>query len=110
MAKKVKESLENQDVEIVQPDTEKTSSKEKTDNKVKTVDKKSTNKKKTEPKKVGLGKRIKESISEVKKVNWPTFGKVCKQTGMVITVVLVCTLILFGMDRLLSWIFTLLAY
>jgi len=109
MAKKVKESLENQDVEIVQPDTEKTSKKEKTDNKVKTVDKKNT-KKKAEPKKAGLGKKIKESISELKKVNWPTFGKVCKQTGMVITVVLVCTLILFGMDRLLSWIFTLLAY
>ena len=110
MAKKVKESLENQDVEIVQPDTEKTSKKEKTDKNVKTVEKKNTNKKKAEPKKAGLGKKIKESVSEIKKVNWPTFGKVCKQTGMVITVVLVCTLILFGMDRLLSWIFTLLAY
>ena len=110
MAKKVKESLEKQDVEIVQPDTEKTSKKEKTDKNVKTVDKKNTNKKKAEPKKGGLGKKIKESVSEIKKVNWPTFGKVCKQTGMVITVVLICTLILFGMDRLLSWIFTLLAY
>ena len=51
---------------------------------------------------------IKESVSEIKKVNWPTFGKVVKQTGMVITVVLICTLILFGMDRLLSWVFSLL--
>ena len=94
--------------------TEKVESAEKTDKKSKNkevkADKKSSKKKDKNDKKGGLGKKIKESISEVKKVNWPTFGKVCKQTGMVITVVLVCTLILFGMDRLLSWIFTLLAY
>ena len=116
MAKKVKETLEkDQVVEVVEPDTEKTSTneKEKVSKKSKKVenkqsDKKSTSKKNKKEKKGGLGKMIKESVSEVKKVSWPTFGKVAKQTGMVITVVLVCTLILFGMDRLLSWVFSLL--
>jgi preprotein translocase subunit SecE len=117
MAKKVKETLEkDQVVEVVEPDTEKTSTNEndkvsKKSNKVenKQSDKKASNaKKKSKDKKGGLGKMVKESISEVKKVNWPTFGKVVKQTGMVMTVVLVCTLILFGMDRLLSWVFSLL--
>jgi len=115
MAKKVKETLEkDQVVEVVEPDTEKTSTKEKVSkksNKVETKqsDKKtSSTKKKSKEKKGGVGKMIKESVSEIKKVNWPTFGKVVKQTGMVITVVLICTLILFGMDRLLSWVFSLL--
>jgi len=115
MAKKVKETLEKQDVEIVEPDTEKTSTTEKESKKSKVVkekdnksDKKSNKKKPSKEKKGGLGKKIKESVSEIKKVSWPTFGKVCKQTGMVITVVVVCTLILFGMDRLLSWVFSLL--
>lgn len=111
MAKKVKETLEKQDVEIVEPDTEKTSTTEKDSKSKKVKDNKQPNKKsnkKKAEKKGGIGKMIKESASELKKVNWPTFGKVCKQTGMVITVVLVCTLILFGMDRLLSWLFSLL--
>ena len=117
MAKKVKETLEkDQVVEVVEPDTEKTSTneKEKVSKKSNKVESKqsnkkaSTSKKKGNEKKGGVGKMIKESVSEIKKVNWPTFGKVVKQTGMVITVVLICTLILFGMDRLLSWIFSLL--
>lgn len=116
MAKKVKETLEKEQVvEVVEPDTEKTSTneKEKVSKKSKKVenkqsDKKATSKKNKKEKKGGVGKMIKESVSEIKKVNWPTFGKVVKQTGMVITVVLICTLILFGMDRLLSWVFSLL--
>jgi len=106
MAKKEKVTVETTDVEIVEPDTNKTSKQKVKDNK---SDKKN-NKKVAKDNKGGLGKKIKESVSEIKKVNWPTFGKVCKQTGMVITVVVICTLILFGMDRLLSWLFTLLAY
>jgi len=104
MAKKEKVTVETTDVEIVEPDTNKTSKQKVKDNK---SDKKN-NKKVAKDNKGGLGKKIKESVSEIKKVNWPTFGKVCKQTGMVITVVVVCTLILFGMDRLLSWVFSLL--
>lgn len=112
MAKKEKIAVETQEVEIVEPDTNKTESIEKTDkkaNKDNKADKKTAKKPKKE-KKGGIGKKIKESVSEIKKVNWPTFGKVCKQTGMVISVVVVCTLVLFGIDRLLSLLFTWLAY
>lgn len=101
---KNKETIETK--EIVEKDTEKTSDK-KVDKK---ADKKEKPKKAKKEKKGGVGKMLKESISEIKKVNWPTFGKVVKQTGMVITVVAVCTLLLFGIDRLLGWIFTLIAY
>ena len=109
MAKKEKVAVETQEVEIVEPDTKTTDSIEKTDKKANKADKK-TAKKSNKDKKGGVGKKIKESVSEIKKVNWPTFAKVCKQTGMVISVVVICTLVLFGIDRLLSLLFTWLAY
>lgn len=42
--------------------------------------------------------RAKETFSELKKVNWPTFGKTMKQTGMVLTIVAVFTLLVFALD------------
>ncbi len=64
---------------------------------------------KKEPRKrKSLGKIFKEVVSELKKVSWASFPKVVKQTGVVITVVVVFTLILFGIDRLLSLLYTLL--
>ena len=65
------------------------------------------NKKAKQPKvkRDGLGKKLKESTSELKKVTWPSFGKTVKQTGVVIAVVVVCTLVLFGIDRLLSLLY-----
>lgn len=112
MAKKEKITVETEEkeVEIVEPDTTAEKADKKAKNKEVKADKKSNKKKDKKENKGGLGKKIKESISEVKKVNWPTFGKVCKQTGMVISVVVICTLVLFGMDRLLSLLFTWLAY
>ena len=53
-----------------------------------------------EPKK-GLGKRTKETFAELKKVSWPTFGKVVASTGVVLAVVLFFTAVLFGIDSLL---------
>ncbi|MBP5651361.1 MAG: preprotein translocase subunit SecE, partial [Clostridia bacterium] len=41
----------------------------------------------------------------LKKVSWPSFGKTVKQTGVVIAVVVICTLVLFGIDRLLSLLY-----
>lgn len=102
MAKKIKENVA--DVEVVEPDTEVTSKAKKQDKN------KDNGKKAKRVKKGGLGKKMKESLSEIKKVSWPTFGKTVKQTGMVIGVVAVCTLLLFGVDRLLGWLFTLFAY
>ena len=52
-----------------------------------------------------MGRKIKEVFSEIKKVSWPSFGKVVKQTGVVIGVVLiflvVITLMDFGLSQLL---------
>ena len=62
-------------------------------------------KKQQAPKRDGLGKKMKESASELKKVTWPSFGKTVKQTGVVIAVVVICTLVLFGIDRLLSLLY-----
>ena len=50
------------------------------------------------------GKKIKEVFAEIKKVSWPSFSKVVKQTGIVLGVVLlfaaVITLIDFGLSNL----------
>lgn len=74
------------------------------------VEKAKPNKKndKNKAEKRTLGRRIKESFSELKKVSWPSFGTTVKQTGVVITVVAICTLVLFGIDRLFGWLYTLL--
>ncbi len=53
-----------------------------------------------------MGKGIKEIISELKKVSWPTFAKVMKETGIVLVVVLFFLLIILGFDSLLSWLFS----
>ena len=66
------------------------------------VQKKNTKKKEFFLKK--WGKKLKEVFAEVKKVSWPSFSKVVKQTGIVLGVVLlfavVITLIDFGMSSL----------
>ena len=46
----------------------------------------------------------KEVVSELKKVNWPSFKKTCKQTGTVLVVVGVFMLAVFGIDSLVAWI------
>ena len=53
-----------------------------------------------------IGRKFKEMFSELKKVTWPDFAKVMKQTGIVIGVVFVflfvVTLIDFGLEQLLT--------
>lgn len=51
--------------------------------------------------------RTKETMSELKKVSWPSFGKTMKQTGMVISVVLIFVLLIIGIDQLLIWLLSL---
>ena len=55
-----------------------------------------------------FGKKCKEIFSELKKVSWPSFGKVVKNTGVVIAVVLmflvVITVVDFGLTALLKLI------
>ncbi|MBO5889568.1 MAG: preprotein translocase subunit SecE [Clostridia bacterium] len=55
---------------------------------------------------VRMGRKLKEVFSEIKKVSWPSFNKVVKQTGIVLGVValfmVVITLIDFGLGQLLT--------
>ena len=51
---------------------------------------------------VRMGRKIKEVFSELKKVSWPTFGKVLKDTGIVIAVVLVFLVVIALFDMGLS--------
>ena len=55
---------------------------------------------------VRMGRKINEVFSELKKVTWPSFGKVVKATGVVISVVviflIVFTAINFGLSSLLD--------
>ena len=50
----------------------------------------------------------KEVVGELKKVTWPSFGKVVKNTLLVIGIVLLITIALFAVDRIFSWIYQLL--
>ena len=61
---------------------------------------KKDNKKEKAPKK----SKTKETISELKKVSWPSFKTVLKNTGMVLAVVLIFGLIVFGIDSLIIWL------
>lgn len=57
---------------------------------------------------VRIGRKFKEVFSELKRVTWPTFPKVLKATGVVLTVVLVflvvVTAINYGLQSLLDLI------
>ena len=109
----VEETAQVEATEEVVVETEETSKTEKQakpstpaqkDKKQKAQD----NKKQKDKKPSKIGKKTKETISELKKVNWPTFGQVCKKTGVVLAVVLIFAVVLFGIDRLLAWLFGLL--
>ena len=73
-------------------------------------DNKKSDKKVKKSKKPGffkrIGAKIKDIFSELKKVNWPTFGKVVKETGIVLAVVLVFLVVItafdFGLEELLK--------
>ena len=81
--------------------TEEVKDKKVVEVKAKDVAKKKKDKAK-KPNKVA--KALKDTGNELKKVSWPKFGTVVKQTGVVLVVVLVFTLVLFGFDRLCSWL------
>jgi len=101
MSKK-QEVVEETKQEDVSVKNEKVQSKEK-DNK---KDKKN---KKKEKKQGGLGRKTKETMSELKKVTWPSFGEVAKKTGVVVAFVLIFGLFFYGVNALLGWLVTLLA-
>ncbi len=55
---------------------------------------------------VKTGRKLKEVFSEIKKVSWPSFSKVMKQTGVVLVVVslflVVISLMDLGLTQLLA--------
>ena len=63
--------------------------------------------KKSKPQEKVKRSRTKETVSELKKVSWPSFGKTMKQTGMVISVVVIFMLLIIGIDQLLIWLLSL---
>ncbi|MBR4270164.1 MAG: preprotein translocase subunit SecE [Clostridia bacterium] len=55
-----------------------------------------------------MKKRIKETISELKKVSWPSFKDVVKKTGVVLAVVIFFGIVLWIFDFALNIIYKLL--
>ncbi len=57
---------------------------------------------------VRMGRKFKEVFSELKKVTWPSFGKVIKSTGAVLAVVIVFLIVFtavnYGLSELLQLI------
>ena len=51
-----------------------------------------------------VAKALKETGNELKKVTWPKFKEVAKQTGIVLVFVLIFAVVLFGLDRLCAWL------
>lgn len=47
---------------------------------------------------VRWGRKLKEVFSELKRVTWPSFGKVVKSTGIVLVVVLIFTVLITGIN------------
>lgn len=58
---------------------------------------------------VRMGRKLKEVFSELKRVSWPTFGKVLKATGAVLLVVSIFTLLFTGINAGLQALWQLLS-
>ena len=51
-----------------------------------------------------LAKSLKDTGNELKKVTWPGFKQVAKQTGIVLAFVFIFGIVLLGFDKLCSWL------
>lgn len=51
-----------------------------------------------------IAKSLKDTGNELKKVTWPGFKQVVKQTGIVLAFVLIFGIVLLGFDKLCSWL------
>ncbi len=56
-----------------------------------------------------LGAFFVKSWSELKKVTWPSFKTVLKNTGIVLLVVLFFAIIILGSDYLFAWLLSLIS-
>ena len=57
---------------------------------------------------VRMGRKLKETFSELKRVTWPTFPKVVKSTCVVLVVVVAFLLVVTGINQLLQLLLELL--
>lgn len=78
----------------------------KVDNKVVEVKAKDVKKKKKDKVKQPnkIAKSLKDTGNELKKITWPTFKEVVKQTCIVLVVVVVFAVVLFGFESLCMWL------
>ena len=55
---------------------------------------------------VRIGRKLKETFSELKRVTWPSFGKAIKATGVVLAIVVIFMVLVtgvnFGLSKLLE--------
>ena len=94
--------------EVETPKAEESESKEQNTREVKAKDKKvKSNKKAKKSNPNSLSEKIKGTYSELKKVEWPSFGRVVKQTGVVLAFVAIFVVILLGFNSLFGWLFEL---
>ena len=72
---------------------------------VKAKDVAKNNKKKDKNKKPNkMAKALKDTGNELKRITWPPFKQVVKQTCVVLVFVIVFTVVLFGFDQLCIWL------
>ncbi len=100
MAKKKKQN-QMKKVDTKQPLVEEPIELEETPTKKET--KKAPKAKKDKKERKNLSKKFKEVSSELKKVSWPSLSKVVRSTGVVLLVVIICTVVLLGIDTLLKY-------
>ena len=105
--------LENENVVENVRETQSTETEKKDTKKEKVVEVKAKDvkkkKDKDKPKKPNkVAKAMKDTGNELKRVEWPSFKQVVKQTSVVLVFVIVFALVLFGFDRLCSWLTSLL--
>lgn len=99
----VEEVASNEEVKAEKHPSEKVGAKAEVEKQEKVkAEKKSKKSKDKKPNKIA--KSLKETSSELKKVTWPKFGTVVKQTGVVLLVTALFLLVVFGIDRLCSWL------
>ena len=53
---------------------------------------------------VRMGRKLKETFSELKRVTWPSFPKFLKSTGVVLVVVLLFLVAVTGINFFLQWL------
>ena len=105
--------LENENVVENVSKTQSTETEKKDTKKEKVVEVKAKDvkkkKDKDKPKKPNkVAKAMKDTGNELKRVEWPSFKQVVKHTSVVLVFVIVFALVLFGFDRLCSWLTSLL--